>query len=243
MYGKNGRIGLLVPSVNTVAEPEFNQLVPQDVGVYAARLRTRRAVTADSKAMLQHIARAADELGSARVDVLAFACTASSFVEGDAGETALRQRIEQAGHSLAVTTSGAVAAALHQLGVQRLAVATPYLDELNILEKTYLDAEGFEVIKIAGMHIAEAFDIGKVTPQETAEFARSAWHPEADALFISCTNLRTIGVLQDLKEEFGKPVISSNSATCWACLRALGCEDAQADAVLHGNAAALQQLV
>ena len=67
-----------------------------DVGVYAARLRNARAATADSKAMLAHVERAADELGSARVDVLAFACTASSFIEGDQGEAALRRRMEAA---------------------------------------------------------------------------------------------------------------------------------------------------
>ena len=235
MYGENGRIGLLVPSANTVVEPEFNRLLPQGIGVYAARLRNSRADTEDSRALLQHVERAADELGSAQVDVLAFACTASSFVEGGAGETALRQRIEQAGRTRAVTTSGAVAAALNMLQAQRLVVATPYVDELNVLEKRYLEAEGFEVLEIAGMGIVEAFEIGTVTPQETAAFGRSAWCSGADAMFISCTNLRTIEALQPLAEEFGKPVISSNSATCWACLQALGCEEEQASAVLQGE--------
>ena len=234
MYGGKGRIGLLVPSVNTVVEPEFNRLAPEGIGVFAARLRNQRADTEDAKAMLQHVERAADELGSAHVDVLAFACTASSFVDGCCGEIELRRRIERAAKTQAVTTSAAVTAALHGLDANRIAVATPYADELNALEKRYLEAEGIEVLSISGMGIAEAFDIGKVTPQETAEFARRSWRQGADALFISCTNLRTIEVIQLLEKEFEKPVISSNSATCWACLRALGFEEAQLRKVLRG---------
>ena len=85
MYGQNGRIGLLVPSANTVVEPEFNRMVPEGIGVYAARMRNSRADVDDSRALLRHVERAADELGSAKADVIAFACTASSFVAGMAG--------------------------------------------------------------------------------------------------------------------------------------------------------------
>jgi maleate cis-trans isomerase len=225
MYGQNGRIGLLVPSVNTVVEPEFGRLVPDGMGVYAARMRNSRSDVDDSKAMLQHVERAADELSSAHVDVIAFACTASSFVEGVEGEIELRDRMERAGQTKAVTTSGSVAAALRMLGIRRVVVATPYLDQLNVLEKGFLEDEGVEILLISGMGIVDAFSIGKVTPQETYEFARRVWRDDADGMFISCTNLRTIDVLARLEDELGKPVVSSNSATCWGCLRALGCQE------------------
>ena len=225
MYGQNGRIGLLVPSVNTVVEPEFNRLIPEGISVHAARMRNSRSDVDDSKAMLQHVERAADELGSAHVDVIAFACTASSFVEGVEGEIDLRDRIERAGDAKAVTTSGSVAGALRTLGIRRVAVATPYPDELNVLEKGFLEDEGIEVLAISGMGIVDAFSIGRVTPQETYDFARRVWREDADGLFISCTNLRTIDVLARLEDELGVPVISSNLATCWGCLRALGCRE------------------
>ena len=225
MYGQNGRIGLLVPSVNTVVEPEFNRMIPEGVNVYAARMRNTRSDVDDSKAMLQHVERAADELGSAHADVIAFACTASSFVEGVEGEIDLRDRIERAGEAKAVTTSGSVAGGLRTLGVRRVVVATPYPDELNVLEKQFLEDEGIEVLTIAGMGIVDAFSIGKVTPQETYEFARRVWQDDADGMFISCTNLRTIDVLAQLEAELSVPVISSNLATCWGCLRALGHHD------------------
>jgi maleate cis-trans isomerase len=195
------------------------------MGVYAARMRNSRSDVDDSKAMLQHVERAADELSSAHVDVIAFACTASSFVEGVEGEIELRDRMERAGQTKAVTTSGSVAAALRMLGIRRVVVATPYLDQLNVLEKGFLEDEGVEILLISGMGIVDAFSIGKVTPQETYEFARRVWRDDADGMFISCTNLRTIDVLARLEDELGKPVVSSNSATCWGCLRALGCQE------------------
>ena len=225
MYGQNGRIGLLVPSANTVAEPEFNRMVPDGIGVFAARMRNSRADVDDSRAMLRHVERAADELGSAQADVIAFACTASSFVAGVEGEIELRSRIERAGEARAVTTSGAVAGALRKLGVRRAAVATPYPDELNVLERQFLEDEGIQVPTVAGMGIVDAFSIGKVTPQETYEFARSVWRDDADGMFISCTNLRTIDVLARLEAELGVPVVSSNLATFRGCLRALGHRD------------------
>ena len=94
-----------------------------------------------------------------------------------------------------------------------------------MLEKQFLEDEGIEVRTIAGMGIVDAFSIGKVTPQETYEFARRVWQDDADGMFISCTNLRTIDVLARLEAELNVPVISSNLATCWGCLRAVGHHD------------------
>ena len=85
MYGDLGKIGLMVPSVNTVVEPEMELMVPDGINVYATRLRNSRTDVKDSKLMLSHVERAADELASAHMDVIAFACTSSSFAGRSAG--------------------------------------------------------------------------------------------------------------------------------------------------------------
>lgn len=223
MYGQNGRIGLLVPSANTVVEPEFTALVPPGVSVYATRMRTQKANVHDSRALLEHVDRAADELGSAQPEVIAFACTSGSFIDGSTGEQELRRRIERVAQvGIAVTTAGAVVDALRTVDIQRLAVVTPYPDELNNLERQFLESEGMEVVALAGMDIPDAYSIGTVNPQEVYEFAQGVWqNQDADGMFLSCTNLPTIEVLERLEHSFGKPVISSNSATLWACLRSL----------------------
>jgi maleate isomerase len=230
MYGARGRIGLLVPSVNTVVEPEFGRIVPEGVGVYAARMRNGRGTldVEDLTSMCRHAERAADELGSARCAVLAFACTSGSFLEGESWEADLRARLEQVGQCPVVTTSGAVAAALARAGVRRVAVATPYPEDLDLRERAFLEQKGFEVPVIRGMRIRDSFDIGQVTPREVLDFARATWQAadgQADGMFLSCTNLPTIEVLAQLEQEIQAPVISSNAATAWAALSALHVAD------------------
>jgi maleate isomerase len=150
MYGWRGRIGLLVPSVNTVVEPEFNRMVPEGVSVHAARMQNARSDLEDTLRMNAHAVRAARELASAKVDVIACACTSGSFVQGEAGERGLRERIKTATGIPVVTTAGAVAEALSTLQVSRLVMATPYTDDINLLEKEFLEAGGFHITAMAG---------------------------------------------------------------------------------------------
>ena len=225
MYGSCGRIGLLVPSVNTVVEPETNRMAPEGINVYATRMRNARCEVEDTKSMVAHADRGADELASAHVDVIAFACTAGSFIEGPAWERNLKKDLGRAAGGIpVVTTSGAVVSALEQFRVKKLVVATPYPDEVNERERTFLEACGFEVLKIQGMSIWDAFSIGKVDPEETYQFATQVFKSDAEGLFISCTNFRTIEVIERLEETLDVPVVSSNQATFWASLRAMGWE-------------------
>ncbi len=223
MRGWRGRIGLLVPSVNTVVEPELNRLVPEGITIHAARMRNSRADVADGLKLLGHVERAADELGSARMDVIAFACTTSSFVQGVDGERRLRELIERVGRARPVTTSGAVVAALRAVEARRISLVTPYVDEVDALEESYLAANGFEVLASRGMGILEAWDLGQVPVEQVYRFAREVRHPDSEATFISCTNLRTFEIVEALERDTGRPVITSNQATLWACLKALGC--------------------
>ena len=222
MFGWRGRIGLLVPSVNTVVEPEGCALLPEGFSVYATRMRNSRSDADDMAQMCAHVDRGVDELLSANVDVIAFACTAGSFFEGTDGEETLRERLRGGSRIEAVTTAGAVAGALHALDAQRVSMVTPYIPELNDLEVKFLEGWGFDVVSQAGMGILTAFDIGVVPLAETYRFAREHVAAGADALFISCTNLRTMDVIQALEEDLGIPVVTSNQATYWQCLRALG---------------------
>jgi len=221
MYGKKGRIGLLVPSVNTVVEPETNRMAPEGVSVYAARMRNATVDVENTKEMVSHVNRATDELASAKMDVIAFACTAGSFFEGISGENEIKTTIENIAQTPAVTTSGAVVKALSELKLKKLIIATPYPEEINELERVFLEANGFEVLDIKGLGIMDAWSIGKVRPEETYEFAKSLFRPTADGVFISCTNLRSIEIIKQLEEDIKKPVVSSNQATFWACLKTL----------------------
>lgn len=223
MYGWRGRIGLLVPSVNTVAEPEMNRIAPEGIVAFAARMRNTKADFDDTLGLIKHVERATDELMSAHVDVVAFTCTAGSFIQGGKGEDELKKLIEKTAHVPSVTTSGAVVRALKTLKTRKLVIATPYPEEINRLEKAFFEENGFEVLAIKGLGITDAFLIGCEMPENTYRFVKSMDDPSADAIFISCTNYRTFDIIERLEDGCKKPVVTSNQATFWAALRTIGC--------------------
>lgn len=226
MYGENGRIGLIVPSNNTVVEQEFRRILPEGITSYATRMRNTQADAADLEMMVTHAARGADELSTAEVDVIAFACTAGSLLHGIEWERTVRRALEKASGGIpCITTSQAVTDAFGHLGLRRLVVATPYIDELNQAERRFFEAGGFEVIDIRGLGIRRAADLGRCYPKEAMDLALRLPYESADGIFISCTNFRTIDILSELEQRTGKPVLSSNLATLWAALKHLpkGC--------------------
>jgi len=225
MYGWRGRIGLIVPSVNTVIEPEFYKMMPEGIGVYTSRVKNAKTTSEDLIKMSGSVARAAEELSTANVDVIAYGCTTGSLVKGTQWEKDLCRRIEGLTDIPAITTSGAVIQALKAMGISRLAVVTPYPEELNILEKKFLEQNNIEVLNMKGLGIMEAVKIGEKSPGFVYRLAKNIFVPEAKGIFISCTNLRTVEIIEKLENDIGRPVITSNQATFWASLRNIGCKE------------------
>lgn len=162
------------------------------------------------------------ELADVGTPVVAFACTTGSLVKGAGFDRELVDRMEAAAPVRATTTSTALLAALAALEVTKVAVSTPYVDELNALEARFLEDAGHEVVTIDGLGIDSDPEIARVPYSRTVDLARATDRPEAEAVFISCTNLPTLGVLSDLEEDLGKPVISSNAVTLWHALSLAG---------------------
>ena len=108
---------------------------------------------------------------------------------------------------------------LRTLNAKSIVVATPYIDEVNELEHRFMTSQGFNVLDIQGMQIDDGSVMGNITPDYIKEFALSLDRLEADAIFISCGGIRTIDILQEIEDEANKPVICSNQAMMWSCLR------------------------
>jgi len=220
-YGHRCRIGLLVPSSNTTMESEFVRMAPEGVSIHTARMRLVDATPEALIEMAEDAGRAADLLSTAEVDVIVYGCTTGSLVGGVEWEERLVQRMERETGIPAVTTIRAVVDSLKALEVGRVAVATPYTDDLNHLEREFLQSEGIEVATIRGLGIVRNVDIGRtdgaVVKRLVDEVAGGA-----DAVFISCTNLPTIDLIEPLEAELGRPVVTSNQASMWAALRSCG---------------------
>lgn len=214
------RLGVVVPSWNTVLEYEFQRLLPPGISLHASRITH----TCDSEPTLLHmlddLEPAAALLAHARVDAICFGCTASGFVQPQVGrDVEVAQAVSKALGTPVVATSDAVAEALRHLGARRLAVASPYEPWLNAHLRRYLEGRGFAVGSIAGFGTQEH---ARCTPQETLELALSVVRPEAEAIFLSCANLRTLEIIQPLERITGLPVVTSTQASLWRMLSLLG---------------------
>lgn len=221
MHGWRARIGLIVPSSNTTMEEEFRGALPRGVSLHVARVKLRKVNLEELGEMEKYVESAAGTLADAGVDIIAYGCTTGSLVGGVGYDEMIARKIEEAVGVKAVPTARAVVEALRHLGVERISLATPYIEEVNRREEEFLRGNGFSVVSIKGLEIEENIEIGKQVPETVYRLGKSADHPDAEGLFISCTNLRTFEVLEALEADLGKPVISSNSATLWALLEKL----------------------
>jgi len=217
------RIGLLVPSVNIVVEPETSLMLPEGVTAHAARVSLESSEElAGVNDLVRNAENAVQQLLPARVEVIGFACTTASFYAGVKGEQRLRARLEEVGGVPVVTAIGAVVAAFAWLGARRVAMATPYSARVNALAEAFLNASGIDVVSSAGLGIHDTADIGFVDEETVLRIARQAVRVGVDALFLSCTNLPTVSVIAALEAETSVPVVSSNQALAWAMLRRIG---------------------
>ncbi|MCI0364444.1 MAG: aspartate/glutamate racemase family protein [Phycisphaerales bacterium] len=223
-YGWKAKIGLIIPSTNTSNEPEFYRMAPPGVTIHTSRVLLVGETTQESYLrMAAALERASEELATAEVDVIAYSCTSGSIM--CPLPQLLRTMADKAGVP-ATAASGAVVAALRALGVERVAIGTPYPDLVNENQKKFLEEYGFRISHLKGLDLGhtqeERRSINRIPPEAVFRLARAVDRPDAQAIFISCTAIATIGVVAELERELGKPVISSNIAVFWSCLRLLG---------------------
>ncbi len=219
----------MVPSTNTTCEADFNMVAPRDVTVHGQRLWMTNDATGDDayKRMNDDIEAGARYLATAKVDVIAYGCTTGSFYRGPGWDREMLALITRAAGVPAVATTPSVVEALRAFGARRLSVATPYPEWNNERLRAYLQAQGFEVLNVDGEPRAAAAGnqgINDQPPESVVEFAARACRPEADALLCSCTAWRSVEAVAALEARTGKPVVTSNQATIWTALRALGVE-------------------
>lgn len=225
--GRNARakIGfVLIPNEQTI-EDDMVRYMPEGVGSYFSRAEMPREISTESLAQLRgSLAAAAGRiLPDDGLDVIAFACTSGTVAVGE--EESCAELTKGAKGAKPVTLAGAVRKALAAMGVQKLVLGSPYIPELNDNVVRYLKGAGFEVLSAHGMGLHYDTDMIRVAPEYLVDYARAIDRPEADAVLLSCGALRSIDVVDRVEQELGKPVICSNQAMLWDCLRQAGVED------------------
>jgi maleate cis-trans isomerase len=230
MYGWRGRIGLLVPSINTTMETEFWQIAPQGVSVHSARIAGGRHGTPEELRSMENASRkAAEEIAMVEPDVVVYGCTSGSFFEGPEWNRKICDQLTAITKAPAVTTAGAMAQSLLAAGHRKVDVVTPYVELTNERLKQFLKAHGIDVVRLGTFDMLDMFDHAKIEPEAIYRKVKDIATPEAEAVFIACTQLRALEVVELLERDLGKPVYSAVQASAWQAFEAIGIDPRIAD--------------
>jgi maleate isomerase len=230
---------------SVVMEGELYAMAAPGVSIHTSRLRLPKVTVSELSRMMEspELETAVRLVGGAPIDVLCFGGTSAAFLHGRAGDESLIRRIRGWLPDVPTTTAArSVVEALGELNAGPVALATPYRKEVNERAIRYLGEHGHEVVNDVCLGITDDHELAKVPLQAVFDLACRADSPRAEAVFISCTNLRTVGVIAALEEELRKPVVSAVSASYWHCLTLVGAHGARGgygrllDAVADGSA-------
>jgi maleate isomerase len=217
------RVGLIALATDHTSEVDFRRMVASErIGVYVARIPYANPTTPENLRKMQPSlsAGAALILPDETLDAVCYSCTSASVVIGDA-------EIEQAIHAAKpgvpmVTPPMAGVRGLNAFGVKRISILTPYTVETSRPMAAYFAAHGFDIQSFSCLGFEDDREMARITPASLVELARKVMHPQADALFVSCTALRAALAVPGMEEAIGRPVVTSNQASAWNCLRLCG---------------------
>lgn len=213
------KLGLIVPSWNTVMEYETQRMARDGTSVHSMRISHTADTEENVLWMGTQVPAAAKLLAHAKVDVICYGCTGGGFIKGPGYDQELCDEIKATTGIPGTTTVVGVTEALRVFGATRVCVASPYEPWLNEKLRVFLEKSGFEVLAIQGLGTQAH---STITPEQVEALVVGVDRPEAQAIFISCTNFRTLEIIESLEKKLGKPVVTSNSASMWKMLRMIG---------------------
>jgi maleate isomerase len=203
---------------------DFGSFVPQEVELISAGTHIP-ALDATLPNVINwaingEIEEAARRLSRYQPDCFAYYCTSISFARGPGMDLDISRRITAACGKPATTTSTAMIAALHALGITRVAVASPYLPDVERQFMNFLEAHQVKVLKSQSLHLPDGHS--NVPPDQMAALVETCDLPEAEAIFVGCTGQRLAQHIEFLEAKLGKPVLTANQVTSWHALKLMG---------------------
>ncbi len=225
-----GRIGVLVPYTNVNLEPDASLLCPQGVSVHFARIGGYDVDETPDEQQMAHLGAAPLDgplrlLAGARPSVVLYGCTSATLSHGPRFDRDLAARIRRHVGAPTITAAGALVLALRNLGVARIGFASPYVPALNDRAVEFLAGSGFEAVSRAQVPATLGnHEQGALAPEAVFDLGLRANSDAAEAIVLSCTDMRAVEVIERLETATGKPVVTSNQALMFAAARALGAQ-------------------
>ena len=215
------RIGLIIPSSNRLTEPQLRHFAPRELGIHVTRLQMTGKWNRPLSALGDDIQRAAGALADAKCDIIVFHCTGHAMEEGPDGDARTRALIKNATGTEAISTASAIQEALDALQLKRLILLTPYDQDTNDHEIDYIRRIGLSVVHDVALALPGSDQYLAEPPERWVALAVEHARDDADGYFLSCTNPTQIEAIEPIEWRLGKPVVNSNQAVLWACMKRL----------------------
>ena len=218
------RLGVILPSVNTVVEPWFSKSMPDGVSLHAARMLLANSLSADVVREMDATdgVSAARQIASCRPASVAYCCTASSLVQGRSYDQHLRETVSEICGVPATTGAYAIERALIALNAYDINVISPYSKELDDLEHRYFEECGFQIKNAGNIGITDSFGLAEPSAEALVDLALETWRPGGQAMVITCLNTYSHEIIGLLENKLGVPVVTATQATLWHLLELAG---------------------
>lgn len=229
---ERARIGLLALATDLNSEADLRRMLPADIGLYCNRVKHANPMTLETlRDVADDLPRAGrDLLPGLTLDVVVYGCTSGTIALGEAETLAQIGRAKKSRHQTTPVTASL--AALARLGARRVSILTPYRADVNRALGEYYASRGLEVLNVSGLDMDDDYAMTAIPPETIIEAGLRAMETEADALFISCTALRSSLAVEALETALDRPVVTSNQAIVWHALDLVGLTSRSAPGLL-----------
>ncbi len=221
------KIGVLVPYTNTNLEPDMEMLRPPNTTVHFQRMGgydVDEIPGSEQMAGLgaSDISHDLRMIAGVRPDIVLYGCTSATLTHGPAFDADLARQIKAQSGAQSLTAAGSLIAGIKALGATRVGFSSPYVGEINTQAVEFLSQNGIETVRCAdiGRELGN-YGQGELTPDEVFDLACQAAHPDAQAIVLSCTDMRAVEVIDRLEAHLGKPVVTSNQAMVFCMIQVL----------------------
>ena len=205
------RVGVMIPENNTTVERELPRWLPSGSTIDLVRIpRGKGLLTRETLPAYKANALAlAGQFARDDIDVMAYGCTAAGFILGPVGDRELTEDFKRITGKPVATIAQSMNASLLGLGVRRIALVTPYSKQVNEQLEAFIASVGIEVAAFDSFYAANVEELGRIDASDVAALSRKTMTDDCEAMFIACAQLPTVDVLDSLRTEFGRPVLSS----------------------------------